>query len=126
MADVTVKKIDEFKTKFYGSMRLVRAGLGVTSFGIQLEELPPNTDAYPEHDHSHDGQEEVYIILKGSTTLKVGDDSYELGEGSYARVGPEEKRKLITSSEGATVLALGATPGAVYQVPDFSKEETEG
>ena len=53
-------------------MRRVRAGLGVTSFGMQVIELPPNFSGYPEHTHSHDEQEEVYAPLSGRVTLKVG------------------------------------------------------
>ena len=65
LADVTVKKLDEFDTAFGGGMRRVRAGLGVTSFGMQVIELPPNFSGYPEHDHNHDEQEEVYAPLSG-------------------------------------------------------------
>ena len=40
MADVTVKKLEDFEAVFHGGMRRVRAGLGVTSFGMQVIELP--------------------------------------------------------------------------------------
>ena len=65
MADVTVKRLDEFEAIFGGGFRRVRAGLGVTSFGIAVMEIPPNFKMYPEHDQSHDGQEEVYTALSG-------------------------------------------------------------
>ena len=42
MADVTVKRLDDFEAVFGGGMRRVRAGLGVTSFGMQVYELPPS------------------------------------------------------------------------------------
>src|SRR5438874_2481250 len=63
MAAVTVKRLDEFDAIFGGGMRRVRAGLGVTSFGMQVNELPPDFSMYPSHDHSHDDQEEVYVTL---------------------------------------------------------------
>ena len=44
MADVTVKRHEEFDTAFGGAMKLVRHGLGVESFGIQVFDLPPNAD----------------------------------------------------------------------------------
>ena len=122
MADVTVKRLDDFEAVFGGGLRRVRAGLGVTSFGLQVIELPPNFEHYPEHDHSHDEQEEVYTVLSGKVTLRVGGEDYELEPGTFARVGPREKRKFVSGEEGARILALGATPGAVYTAPEFSEE----
>ena len=122
MADVTVKRLDEFEAIFGGGFRRVRAGLGVTSFGIAVMNLPPNFKAYPEHDQSHDAQEEVYTVLVGTATLTVGDDEYELEPGVFARVGPQESRKITTGDEGARLLAIGASPGKVYEAPEFTEE----
>lgn len=122
MADVTVRELDEFEAIFGGGMRRVRAGLGVSSFGIQVIELPPNFDMYPDHDHSHDEQEEVYTPLSGRATLQVGDSSFELEPGVFARVGPGEKRKLITGESGARLLCLGGVPGEAYEPPAWTEE----
>jgi len=122
MADVTVKQLDEFEAVFGGGMRRVRAGLGVTSFGIQVIELPPHFEHYPEHDHSHDEQEEVYTVLNGTVTLRAGGEDHELEPGAFARVGPGEKRKLVSGEQGVRILALGGKPGAVYDAPEFSEE----
>ena len=72
MADVTVKRLDEFEAIFGGGYRRVRAGLGVSSFGLAVMDLPPGFTQYPEHDHGADGQEEVYTVLVGNATLTVG------------------------------------------------------
>ena len=120
MADVTVKTIDEFDVAFGGAMKLVRHGLGVRSFGLQVEDFPPNADQYPEHDHSHDSQEEVFIVVEGAVILRAGDEEHELRPGTFARVGPGEKRKLVTGEEGARVIALGGVPGKAYEVPEFT------
>jgi quercetin dioxygenase-like cupin family protein len=122
MADVTVKRLDEFEAVFGGGMRRVRAGLGVTSFGMQVIELPPNFEHYPEHDHTHDEQEEVYTVLNGRVTLRVGGEEHELKPGTFARVGPGEKRKLLSGDESVRILALGAMPGRAYTPPEFSEE----
>lgn len=122
MADVTVKSLDEFEAIYGGGMRRVRAGLGVTSFGMQVIELPPNADMYPEHDHSHDEQEEVYLVLEGEATMHVGGEEISLTPGVFARVGPHERRKLVTAERGARLLVLGATPGRAYEIPDFTEE----
>ena len=125
MADVTVKRHEEFETAFGGAMRLVRHGLGVESFGIQVFDMPPNADRYPEHDHAHDRQEEVYTVLDGAATLTAGGEEYEMRPGMWARVGSGEKRKWTTGAEGARVLALGAVPGKAYEVQDFTKPQQD-
>ncbi|MEK6271236.1 MAG: cupin domain-containing protein [Actinomycetota bacterium] len=122
MADVTVKRLDEFEAIFGGAFRRVRAGLGVSSFGLALMDFPPGFTQYPEHDHGPDGQEEVYAVLDGNATLTVGGEDYELEPGVFARVGPQEARKISTGDEGARVLAIGASPGRLYEPPEFTEE----
>ena len=122
MADVTVKKLDEFEAIYGGGLRRVRAGLGITSFGVQVIELPPGFRMYPEHDHLHDEQEEMYTVLEGSAVLRVGEEEYRLEPGVYARVAPGEKRKFITEEQGVRILAIGAVPGRAYEPPEFSEE----
>src|SRR5215211_676025 len=122
MADVTVKRVEDFEAIFGGGMRRARSGLGVRSFGLQVEEFPPNATQYPEHDHSGDGMEEVYVALEGRAILAVGGRGHVLEPGVLARVGPQEKRKIVTRDEGARILAIGGVPGRVYQPPDFTEE----
>jgi uncharacterized cupin superfamily protein len=122
MADVTVKRTEDFEAIFGGGFRRVRAGLGVTSFGLAVMDLPPNFKAYPEHDQSHDAQEEVYTVLSGRVTLRVGGEEHVLEPGVWARIGPDEKRKLVTGDEPARVLAIGGTPGQAYDPPEFTHE----
>lgn len=122
MADFTIKRLEEFEAIFGGGFRRVRAGLGVSSFGIAVLELPPDYEHYPTHTHGHDGQEEVYSVLEGVATIDVGGEQHELRPGVWVRVGPEEKRRLSTGSEGARILAIGGMPGAPYEPPDFTKE----
>jgi mannose-6-phosphate isomerase-like protein (cupin superfamily) len=125
MADVTVKKADELEAGFGGGFKYVRHGLGVTSFGIQLIELPPNADQYPEHDHEHDGQEEVYTALSGKATMEAGGQSIDLVPGTFVRVGPAEKRKIVTAGEGCQLLAIGGKPGEAYEVSAMSRPQEQ-
>jgi glyoxylate utilization-related uncharacterized protein len=120
MADVTVKTLDEFDGAFGGAMKLARHGLGVSSFGLQVIEMPPNVDQYPEHDHAEEGQEEVYIVIDGAMTLKAGDEEHEMTAISFARVGPGEKRKLVTRDQGVRVIALGGVPGKAYEISSLT------
>jgi uncharacterized cupin superfamily protein len=122
MADVTVKRTEDFEAIFGGGFRRVRAGLGVSSFGIAVIDLPAGFRNFPDHDQEHDGQEEVYTALSGTATLVVGSEEYTLEPGVWARVGAAEKRKIVTGDEPARILAVGGTPGKIYEPPEFTYE----
>ena len=72
MPDVTVKRVEDFEAIFGGGFRRARAGLGVSSFGLAVIDLPPNFSDYPEHDQTHDDQEEVYTAALGPGDARVG------------------------------------------------------
>jgi uncharacterized cupin superfamily protein len=121
MSDVTVQRIEEFDTPNGGGFCRARASLGVTAFGMQVENFPPHFEHYPEHDHSDDGQEEVYTVLAGSATLTAGGEEHRLEPGVFARVGPGVTRKITTGDEPARLLAVGGIPGRVYSPPPFTE-----
>ena len=122
MGDYTVKKIDEMEAVFGGAFKRARAELGVESFGMQVIDMPPDVDGqYPEHDHAEDGQEEVYIVMRGSAEMEIEGEKVALDPDSMVRVGPGVNRTIRTGSEGARILALGGVPGKAYEAPDVTK-----
>jgi Cupin domain len=125
MPDVTVKSVEDFEAIFGGGFRRARAGLGVSSFGLAVIDLPANFSRFPEHDQTHDDQEEVYTVVSGRATLHVGGEEYLLEPGVFARVGATERRKLSTGELPARIIAMGATPGKVYDPPEFTYEGTK-
>jgi mannose-6-phosphate isomerase-like protein (cupin superfamily) len=116
MADYTVKRIDEMEGAFGGGLKKVRAELGVSSFGVQVIELPPNFSDYPEHDHAEEGQEEVYVPVKGSGEIEVDGERIAISPEVIVRVGPASRRKLYSGPDGMRVLAMGAVPGKAYTI----------
>jgi hypothetical protein len=117
MADCTVLAIDDMERAFGGVFVRVRASLGVTSFGMQVIDLPPDSgDAAPEHDHRHDGQEEVYLLLDGGGEIEVDGTRHPLDRELFVRVGPAARRRLRSGPEGMRVLAVGAIPQQPYAV----------
>ena len=83
----------------------LRAELGVTSFGLNQIVLRPGQRG---RIHSHERQEEVYLVLEGTLTLLVEDSPTELGEGELIRVAPGIRRQLVNRGPRRLVLlALG-------------------
>ena len=119
--DYTVKHIDEMERTFSGGLVKARAELGVSAFGMAVEDFPPNFDGYPEHDHAHDSQEEVYIVLSGSATVTLDGQTFDLDQATMVRVGPSVKRKFNVGPEGLRLLALGGVPGEVYSAAEWSE-----
>lgn len=116
MPDYTYKQIDDMYGTYLGSFKHARAELGVTSFGMQVLDFPPNLDAHPEHTHEETGQEEVFIVLSGAVDIQIEGETLRLEPGSMIRVGANTKRKLVTTDQPARILALGGTPGQPYEV----------
>jgi mannose-6-phosphate isomerase-like protein (cupin superfamily) len=121
MSGHTVKKIDEMEAVYGGGFKKARAELGVQSFGMQIIDMPPNYDRYPEHDHEQDGQEEVYVTLRGGGELEIEGERFPLDADHVARVGTGVTRKVWPGDEGIRILVLGGVPGKAYEVADFTK-----
>lgn len=121
MADIKARRVDEIP--FYQGPNAIRGirfhtaarDLGVSAWGMNVLEIEAGCTAYPEHDHAKDGQEEVYVVLRGSGVMDAGGDHVELTEGMLVRVGPSTRRRILPGPQGITVLAIGATPGQAYR-----------
>ncbi len=121
MADYAVRRIDDMEAIVQGSFKKARAELGVTSFGIQVIDFPPNVDGYPEHDHSQDGQEEVYVTMRGDGEIDIEGERIAIDPETMVRVSAGTKRKLYPGDSGMRVLVVGGVPGEVYAVRDFTE-----
>jgi mannose-6-phosphate isomerase-like protein (cupin superfamily) len=120
MADVKVKRFEEIPyyqgPNAIPGIKFHRAAsdLGVTAWGMSVLQIDAGCTGYPEHDHLKDGQEEVYVVLKGGGVLDTGSEQTELSAGTLIRVGPAQKRKFLPGPDGIVLLAIGATPGKAY------------
>jgi mannose-6-phosphate isomerase-like protein (cupin superfamily) len=124
MSDYTAKNIKDMEAAFGGGLVKARAELGVTSFGMQVIRMPADYGDYPEHDHEHDGQEEVYLALSGSGWIDIDGDRVELAKNMLVRIAAGTKRKVHSGSEGLQMLVIGGCPGEAYKVSPFSELET--
>ena len=64
------------------------------------------------HDHASDGQEEVYVIVRGNGTIRLDGTEEHLEVGKYVFVPPEQKRQMVAGNEGLAWVGVGCKPGA--------------
>lgn len=121
MAAYAIKKIDEMEAVYAGAFKRARAELGVQAFGLSVMDLPPNLEQYPEHDHSGDGQQEVYLPLRGSGEIEIDGVRHPIDPETMVMVGPGVRRKIFTADEPLRLLAIGGVPGKPYEAPESSK-----
>ena len=100
MADYTAKRISDMEADYGGGFVKARAELGVTSFGMQVIQMPPDYADYPDHDHAESGQEEVYMVLAGSGSMDIEGERVEMDPETLIRVGPDTKRKVYAGPQG--------------------------
>jgi len=121
MSDYAVKRIDEMEAMYLGAFKRARAELGVESFGMGIIDLPPDFEHYPEHDHSGDGQEEVFMALRGNGEIEIDGERFPLDADHVIRISAGTKRKIWPGPDGVRLLALGGVPGEAYEPPDRTK-----
>ena len=98
--------------------RKVRRELGVTAFGVNAIELPPE---YATGRHFHDEQEELYFVHRGRVKITLGDDAeHVLGPGRPRARGCRDRAARSrtwatsppsTSWRAARTATWGATAG---------------
>ena len=121
MSDYTVKKIDEMEAVYLGAFKRARAELGVAAFGLQVIDMPPNFDNYPEHDHAEDGQEEVFMALRGGGEIEIEGERFPLDPDHMVRVAPRTKRKVWPGAEGIRMVIVGGVAEGSYVPPEVSQ-----
>ena len=119
----TARSIDELPAIHHGAVKLAGAELGIRAFGLQVLDLPAGFSDYPEHAHADDGQEEVYVLLRGSAELRIDGERIALGAGQIVRIAPAATRKLLPGPEGARILAIGCAGDRPYVRPESFRLE---
>jgi len=97
--------------------------LGSALSGFRLYRLPPGKQATRRHRHLH--QEEIYMILKGSGTLRHGDRDVPVKTGDfilYKAGDPAAHTFVNTGSEPMEYLATGNRVS--YEVCEYPDDGT--
>jgi len=61
----------------FGEMRWYTDAAGCEQVSFSWRSMPPNTGGRGSYGHRHPGQEEIYFVLEGTVTFKVGDEVFE-------------------------------------------------
>jgi tetratricopeptide (TPR) repeat protein len=110
-----IDEVDDGREPF----RPVRLHFGITSFGVTSWTARDVGDRIiNEHDESEpDAAEELYLVVQGRAMFEIDGDRVAAPAGTFVFAPPGVKRTAFAEEPETTVLALGGTPGKVYE-PD--------
>ncbi len=97
MSDYAVVSADDVDdvyagTDVPGEFRPLGAALGAEQLAVTLIRVPPHSDFEQGTGHYHRELEELYVICRGTLTMRFGDEVRKVGAGSVARVAPGTPR----------------------------------
>lgn len=86
-------------------MRFARKDLGTKDVGVTYTKYAPGYRN--EKAHSHEAQEEVYVVVGGSGRILLDDKVEELKKWDVIRVAPETVRTFEAGPDGLELIAVG-------------------
>ena len=103
----TIGRLGEFETN--GRWQLVRRGLEVQSFGLNVVEIEQGY-SIPEHDETERDQEEVFVVLEGDAVMVVDGEDHPAPAGTFVRVAPRSRGLSGTTREQPVTLLIVSAP----------------
>jgi len=86
--------------------RAATKALQLEKSALSYQRVPPGT-RFP-YGHTHETQEEVYVVLSGGGRMKVDDEIVELKAWDAVRVPPGMWRGYEAGPDGLEILVVGA------------------
>lgn len=69
-----------------GEFRGLTDALAAEQVAVTLIRVPPHSDFEQGSGHRHEELEEIYVVTRGTLTMRFGEDVREVGAGSAVRV----------------------------------------
>lgn len=82
-----------------GEFRSFKQALGSEQIAVTLIRVPPHSDFEQGTGHRHEELEELYILTKGTLTMRFGDEIEQVSAGSVVRVPPQTIRSHRNESD---------------------------
>jgi len=102
--------LDDIGPAFKGApdleFRAATKPLGLEHSALSYQRVPPGY-RFP-YGHTHETQEEVYVVVRGSGRMKIDDEIVELAEWDAVRVPPGAWRGYEAGPDGLEILVIGA------------------
>jgi mannose-6-phosphate isomerase-like protein (cupin superfamily) len=102
--------LDDVGSNFDGppdlEFRMATRPLELEHSGLSYQRVPAGY-RFP-YGHTHETQEEIYVVVRGSGRMKLDDEIIELKEWDAVRVPPGTWRGYEAGSEGMEILVIGA------------------
>jgi quercetin dioxygenase-like cupin family protein len=121
MSDYSVARIDEIDELSDGRcpFRPVRKHFGIRSLGVNTWTGKSAGDRLiNEHDEAEE-HEELYLVQQGRAAFELDGERVDAPAGTMVFARPGVKRTAFAEEPGTTIVAIGGTPGEVYQPSGF-------
>jgi uncharacterized cupin superfamily protein len=129
--DARVVNLDELELEHLSrgerfESRCARIGprVGAKQLGYSYDVVPPGKRSCPFH--SHRGEEEMFFVVSGTGTLRLGDETRKIRAGDVICCptgGPETAHQIVNDSDGELrYLSISTmSPVEVCEYPDSGK-----
>ena len=97
MTDYAIVHADDADDVYAGSdvpgeFRPLGGPLDAEQLAVTLIRIPPHSDFEQGTGHFHDEVEELYLVTRGTLTMRFGDETTPVKAGSVVRVAPGTAR----------------------------------
>ena len=93
----------------YGEQRWYSDALGTEQVSFSWRRMLAGTGGRGSYGHRHPGQEEVYFVISGTVTFKVGDEVFEAGPQTAVRMTGEQPYSAHNDTDGEAELIIFST-----------------
>jgi mannose-6-phosphate isomerase-like protein (cupin superfamily) len=93
----------------FGEMRWYSDALATEQVSFSWRLMPAGTGGRGSYGHRHPGQEEIYFVISGTVTFKVGDDVFEAGPQTAVRMTGEDFYSVHNDGAGEAELLIFST-----------------
>ncbi|WP_435358916.1 cupin domain-containing protein [Haloarchaeobius sp. DFWS5] len=97
--------VDSVMDEEYGGMWFLRDALDCEAVGVTVMEMKPGCKG-KEHDHTGDGQEEVYVVVAGKVDVELPDETVTIETDEAIRLSADQTRQLHNPYDEPTKLVL--------------------